>query len=507
VSILVTPVTASVPVTGNQQFKAVATYGDGTSIDVTASSAWSSGTPVNASVNATSGLATGNVAGTSSVITATFDSLSGSGTLTVTYATSVSFVVTPKLASIPVTGTQQYTAIETFSDATTQDRTAASTWTAVDLVPVSTTPVATIDNTLGSLTRGRATGVNPGTSTITAAYGVYTGTVGLADREAVLTVTTATSESFKVTPATASILVDGTQQYTAIETFSDTTTQDRTAASTWTAVDLSGSGVATISNTSPTIGVATGNAAGTSTITAAYGVYTGTVGLADREAVLTVTTTVPPASCAGPGPVDMGAAASFGVLVGPAGGATFTITNPTSVTGDTGAASYIPAGGVSALAGTKYTGVDAPYVAAKAAMLTAIGCASGRACTVTYATGAIDFGGMTLAPGVHCVTGAMSVGSNLTISTPGVYIFRSSGALDTAVNVNVTFGSGVNASNTFLFWVPSGAATIKAGTAFKGTIMPDSSAASTMNATATLLGGRLFSNSDVNVDTNTISIP
>ena len=184
-----------------------------------------------------------------------------------------------------------------------------------------------------------------------------------------------------------------------------------------------------------------------------------------------------------------------------------TITNPTFVTGNTGAKSYVPAIGVSNLTGTQYTGTDAPYVAAKADMLIAIGCASGRACTVNYPAGAIDFGGMTLAPGVHCVIGAMSVGSDLTISTPGVYIFRSSGALDTAVNVNVTFGAGVNASNTWLFWVPSGAATINSGTAFKGTIMPDLSAASTMNATATLLGGRLFSNSDVTVNTNTITIP
>jgi hypothetical protein len=203
----------------------------------------------------------------------------------------------------------------------------------------------------------------------------------------------------------------------------------------------------------------------------------------------------------------MGASASFGVLVGPAAGATFTITNPTSVTGNTGAKSYVPASGVSTLVGIKYTGTDAPYVAAMADMLIAIGCASARTCTVNYPAGAIDFGGMTLAPGVHCVTGAMSVGTPLTISTPGVYIFRSSGALDTAVNVNVTLSGSANASNTWLFWVPSGAATIKAGTAFLGTIMPDLSAASTMNATATLLGGRLFSNSAVNVDTNTITIP
>lgn len=213
-----------------------------------------------------------------------------------------------------------------------------------------------------------------------------------------------------------------------------------------------------------------------------------------------------PASCAGPGPVDLGTAASFGVLVGPAGTATFTITNPTSVTGDTGAASYVPAGGVSTLVGTKYTGVDAPYVSAKADMLTAIACAQARACTVNYAV-ATDFGGMTLAPGVHCVTGAMSVGSNLTISTPGVYIFRSTGALTSANTINVVFGGTANAANTSLFWVPTGAASLGTGNTFLGTIMPDASAAITLGATTTLTEGRLLSNSAVTVNTNIIAIP
>ncbi|MDP2853752.1 MAG: ice-binding family protein [Smithellaceae bacterium] len=174
-------------------------------------------------------------------------------------------MVIPATASIPVSGTQQYTAIETFSDGTSYDRTVASVWTAPDLVPVGAAGVATISNT--SPTIAVATGVKLGTSTITAKYTV-SGVTKTAT--AILTVNAVTSVSFVVTPATASIPVSGTQQYTAIETFSDGTTQDRTAASAWTSPDLSGSGVATISNSSPTIGVATGAAIGTSTITAKY---------------------------------------------------------------------------------------------------------------------------------------------------------------------------------------------------------------------------------------------
>jgi hypothetical protein len=393
-------------------------------------------------------------------------------------------VVTPATASIPKGATQRFVATAYYSNGTSKDISTYVIWTS------SATGVATV------VSPGIATGLSIGTTTITATLDCGTCETNRFGT-ATLTVTAAVLRSIAVTPEEVSVEVGVKQGFVAIGTYSDGTSLNITTSVSWSS---SATGIATvISNT----GVATGVSVGTANIIA-------TSGALSDFGILHVTEVTQPVitpSCGGPGPVDMGAAAGFAVLVGPAGGATLTLANPMFVTGDTGAASYVPGIGVSNLTGTQYTGTDAQYVAAKAAMLTAISCASARACTVNYAAGAIDFGGMTLAPGVHCVIGAMAVGSNLTISTPGVYIFRSSGALDTAVNVNVTFGSGVNATNTWLFWVPSGAATIKAGTAFLGTIMPDLSAASTMNATATLLGGRLFSNSDVTVNTNTITIP
>lgn len=226
--------------------------------------------------------------------------------------------------------------------------------------------------------------------------------------------------------------------------------------------------------------------------------------------VYTVTvsvTVLPLASCGGPGPVDMGAAASFGVLVGPAGGATLTNNGlATTVNGDVGAASIVTAPTVGA-GFTVFTGVDAPYVAAKADMLTAIGCAAGRGCDFNYGA-ATDFATVAgLAPGVHCVTGAMSVGSNMTLSTPGVYIFRSTGNLTSANTITLAFGGTANASNTSVFWVPTGFASLGTDNAFIGTIMPDASAATTLGANTTLLPGRAFSNSDVTLSTNTITKP
>jgi hypothetical protein len=120
---------------------------------------------------------------------------------------------------------------------------------------------------------------------------------------------------------------------------------------------------------------------------------------------------------------------------------------------------------------------------------------------------------MTLAPGVHCVTGAMSVGSNLTLSTPGVYIFRATGALTSAANVIVNFGDSANACNSSVFWVSSGAASnvsIGAGNTFLGTIMVGNlgdPGAATLGANTTLIDGRVLSTNAVTLGGNQITIP
>ena len=214
-----------------------------------------------------------------------------------------------------------------------------------------------------------------------------------------------------------------------------------------------------------------------------------------------------PGSCA-TGNLPLGSAASFGVL----GGTALTITNPTSVTGDVGSPSITPAVGPSTLVGTMYDSSPATELTvianAVTDMQTAMSCAIARACTVNYA-GATDFGGQILAPGVHCVAGAMSVGSNLTLSNPGVYIFRATGAFTTAPTVTVAFGGTANATNTSVYWVSSGAssgASIGATNTFLGTILVSPGAA-TLGANTTLLGGRVLSSAAVTLDKNTIAIP
>ncbi|MDO8722266.1 MAG: hypothetical protein Q7J31_08550, partial [Syntrophales bacterium] len=84
-------------------------------------------------------------------------------------ANVVSVAVTPATASIPVTGTQQYTALEIFSDGTSFDRTtdAITTWTTSSAANASLSPS-------GVAGAGLATGVAARVApvVITATYGV-----------------------------------------------------------------------------------------------------------------------------------------------------------------------------------------------------------------------------------------------------------------------------------------------------------------------------------------------
>jgi uncharacterized protein YjdB len=82
-TITVTPNAATIIVGATQQFTAMAKYPDGSTKDVTATAQWSIANPAIATVNATTGLATGVAVGSTSV-TASLSGSSGNATLTVT---------------------------------------------------------------------------------------------------------------------------------------------------------------------------------------------------------------------------------------------------------------------------------------------------------------------------------------------------------------------------------------------------------------------------------------
>ena len=226
-----------------------------------------------------------------------------SGTGTSAAPTLVSIAVTPAMATVAVNGTQQFTATGTFSDNSSKDVTAQSTWTSSDTETAS----------VGAPT-GLATGVAPGGPvTITATDGTIKGT-------AQLTVSSGpTLKSIAVTPSTATIAVNGTQQFTATGTFSDNSTKDVTTQSTWKS-----------SNTEvATVGAGTGLATGVGvggpvTITATDGTVSGTASLTVSNTPIKLTINPPPGGTFPP--VAPGGTLPVGVVLTANPGTTGTVT-------------------------------------------------------------------------------------------------------------------------------------------------------------------------------------
>lgn len=250
-SIAVSPAAPSVAKGATLQFTVIATYTDGTTEDVTKLATWAvkdlSGSGI-ATID-TTGLMTAKAVGRAS-ISARYKARSASATVTVTAPALSSITISPADPSIPKGGTIRFQATGVFSDGTRADITSDVFWAVTDLMG---SRVASIDGT------GTANGVSAGTATVSAEY------MGLT-AETTLTVGAALPASLSITPASAIIAKGTSQVYKATLTLTDGSTQDATSMATWSATDRTGTGIASISTT----GVAKGNAAGSSTITATY---------------------------------------------------------------------------------------------------------------------------------------------------------------------------------------------------------------------------------------------
>uniref|UniRef100_UPI0015896E50 Ig-like domain-containing protein n=1 Tax=Paenibacillus luteus TaxID=2545753 RepID=UPI0015896E50 len=191
------------------------------------------------------------------IFNTTADYTIATATVNVTAApvTLQSITVTPATATVQVGNTQQYTAIANFSDGSTQDVTNVAAWALGD--PTKATIHAS----------GLATGTAAGNTGVSATWNGMTG-------NASLTVTAApvTLQSITVTPATATVQVGNTQQYTATANFSDGSTQDVTNVAAWALGDPT---KATIHAS----GLATGTAAGNTGVSATWNGMTGNASL------------------------------------------------------------------------------------------------------------------------------------------------------------------------------------------------------------------------------------
>jgi uncharacterized protein YjdB len=259
VAVQVTPTNPTIGKGAAQQFQAVALYSDFSTVNVTASASWVSDMPTVATITNAGpgrGRATGISAG-AATITATYSGVSGSTKLTVTDQTIASIQVTPAGSKVPVGINQRFTATATLTDGTTTDVTAMATWTSSDA------SVLALSNTMG--VQGTATSLAPGTVTVTASF---MGTMGAT----MATVSTASLVGIVVTGVGGTLAVGGHVQLTATASYDDASTFDVTRVVTWISTSP---GVATVSNAAGSNGLATGVAAGMTSIEAHF---EGTVG-------------------------------------------------------------------------------------------------------------------------------------------------------------------------------------------------------------------------------------
>jgi 6-phosphogluconolactonase (cycloisomerase 2 family) len=214
--LVITPTTSTIAVGTTQQYTANGYYSNG-SITPGLSVTWGSATPAVATINSSTGVATGVAVGTST-ISAFALGITTTATLNVNQLTSIA--ITPLNQTIPVAGTEQYDAMGTFSNGsgtpTTSDITSQVTWNA------GTATVASFSTT----TPGLATGLAAGTTTINATLdGVTSNTTNL-------TVGSASTLVITATPST--IAVGNSTSFTVLEMDGGGTPHPPTNPVTWT---------------------------------------------------------------------------------------------------------------------------------------------------------------------------------------------------------------------------------------------------------------------------------
>ncbi len=254
----VIPAVTTIALGTKSQLQAIATFGDGSTQDVSSQVQWSSNDPFIASVDSL-GLVTGSGIGQATV-TATLGAISRSATLTVTNAIATALQVIPPTASLPKGTKLQFQAIATFSDNSSQDVTSQVNWNSSDI------SVATID------LNGEATAFSEGGSSISANF------LGVTSNTVLLVVTNATVNSIQVVlnGGSGNLAKGSSVQFKAQAVLSDGSTLDVSSQAAWFSSD----------QTKVTInaqGLATGVAVGTSTISASLN------GVTSAGTVLTVT--------------------------------------------------------------------------------------------------------------------------------------------------------------------------------------------------------------------------
>jgi hypothetical protein len=274
-SIAVFPVNASIAPTTKLGFTAIGVFSDVSTQDLTNQLAWSVLDPSIASVQTAKGIVTGLSAGPTTVTASSstlLGSIQGSTQINVTSATLTSIALKPANTFIAPGSTLSYSAIGTFTDATIQDISDASSWSS------EFQNVATVSS-------AAATGQGLGQSNMTAKLKSASGTVVSGTTN--LKVASPKQISIAAAPATVQMADQTATQLTATGTFVDGSTQDLTSSVNWSS---SGPNIATVGAQT---GIVSALAPGKSTVTAMLGSVSSTTQVTVTNASLTSITLSP----------------------------------------------------------------------------------------------------------------------------------------------------------------------------------------------------------------------
>lgn len=319
-----------------------------------------------------------------------------------------------------------------------------------------------------------------GLFTAGAVAGTFTATVmavsdGVSGTASV-TVTAGAVATITVSPDTAVLPINGTQQFTALGR--DAGGNLVALTPTWSQV--SGGG-AIDTNGLLTAGTVTGTFG--STVRATSGGVHGSA---------TLVVTDPPAL------VDLAAAATYGVL----GATTVTCVGGTTVNGDVGVAPGPAVANFPPCTAGALHDNDGSAQAAHAALVTAFGQLAAMPCGPVPVP---ELGGMTLQPGVHCAPAAMALTTEVFLDAMGdpnasFVIKAATAALTTAAASRVTLQNGAQAKN--VYWLIGSSATLGANSFMKGNMIAATTI--TFGAEVELVGSALARDGAVTLGTSDV---
>lgn len=221
------------------QLTATGTYTDSSTVNLTNSVNWNSDDTSVVTIDS-AGVASALQVGSANIVASLSGITSNSKHLTVNVAELDSITITPSTSEIIEAQTTSFTAAGTYSDSTQSDITNSVLWSSND------TSIASIDNS------GTATGIAPGSVTITATLDSISGT-------AILDVSAASLTSISLS-LPSNVEEGWTGTLSAIGSYDNNTTKDISTLATWTSSDHS---IATVSGN-----IITGESNGTVQMTA-----------------------------------------------------------------------------------------------------------------------------------------------------------------------------------------------------------------------------------------------